>query len=405
MYYVNRKVGRKFEVIDTEDGVAELYTKKALKEFTEEGIRINGTCKIGSKFAVIPVGNLVNLDSMGMAKNKLIRGTCTGIVGFDLDIKDDEVLALPLGNEFYKYAKNNSSESIYILQIPEGVTKLDNDFTKNFNVIQFDELFLCIEIPTTLSNICCDSFSNWRVAKVKFSCDVIDRLYSESDIYGYTSIRSLVDGDTFRVKELEGRCIDIFGMSTLRLPDITKLGNECIGKNFNRCITEFYLGKDITYLGDFCHNVRNTVKTSKDDTMYEELEYLNDAHLTRYANIVYIPDNCKLREINFISSPLYRKSDLGTLHKPVSPSEYGSYILVCSESEYRILKGYLNEDLISTQVAIGVLTYKDDKDLKDIQTHIREYCKDYRNHISNYFTKDSLGYATLMSLKNRFDVD
>lgn len=405
MYYINRKVGRKFEVIDTEDGVAELYTKKALREFTDEGININGTCKIGSKFAVIPVGSLINLDSRGMAKNKLIRGTCTGIVGFDLDIKEDEILALPLDTKFYEYARDSLNESIYILHIPDGVTKIDKQFLKNLNNTQLNDLRLCFELPLTVSSICCSSFSSWRVSKIKFGCEVIDKIYNEDLSHYYISIRSLTDNETLRVREIEGRCIDIYDIQRLILPDIVDLGNDCMRKIYNRSITEFYLGKDITYLGDFCHNVMKTVKNSDNYKSTEELEYLNESYLTRYANIVYIPDNCNIRELNFVSSTLYKKPSFATLHKPLEPSVYGTYILVCSESEFRSLRGCLSEDLISTQVAIGILTYKDDKDLKDIQTHIREYCKDYKNHINNYFTKDSLGYATLMSLKNRFDVD
>lgn len=388
MYYINRKVDEKWEVVDTEEGVSELYTSNELKEYLDQGVHINGAIKVNNEFSFTFVGDIINLTKQDMTKNKLLHGTCTGIAGFDLEFRDNDIIALPLKPSYVDYIKGRTDGSVYIIQLPEIVTELSDKFLSV--VIDYNNWFFSssaseprfyLELPSSVTDLCCDNIGNWVNLEIIHFNGVLRKLYRrDAEFFSATSIfKFLGEGeDTLHIKEFGSKTLDLQIKSLLRLPDVEVLSSDCFVASAFRDIFEFYLGTSISYIGNFHFNVPE---------MYciDTCEYvLFDSNLMELANIVYLPDNCNLSVLD--------------LSDTSSKGCYSSYIFVLSRSEYERLSGVFADAKINERSTVGIICYENEDELKFIQRYIRLVMDEVDEYFETKLTKNSLGKVNELKL-------
>lgn len=379
MFYVSRQVGRKYGVVDTSDNVEEFYSKSELEHYYNSGIEVKGVGYVKNKFTITP--SMSALSRHNSAKNRLLRGTSTGLKGFDLKFEGDKVIALPLTEEFFDMVKEVAVNNRYILTIPEIVTHISDDFFNpptsfitGYNYVKFS-----VVLPKSLVVIGSDALSSFVIEHIEFTgkIDVIARGKSLS------SVRTSGTSD-IKVKRLEYR--SIFASSDLYLPDIEYMADSSIDCNNYRKNLSVYLGKNIKELTNF-------VAPSE--------VYLGDnyrkvsSHLMHRATIVYFNDDCDLRKLD-MNFDLDRYFDYDKYYAHLS-----SYIFVMNESLYKRVSHLFNSDNLNNNVVIGIITYKFDSELKSLRDNLSNCCtKGYKKAFKNYFTKEDLGTYKLLQFRN-----
>lgn len=379
MFYVDKKVDDKYAIVDTEDGVSELYSVEELKEYLVSGVHIHGVVALNSdKCITMPVGKLINLTKVDMARNKVVFGTATGIKGFDIGIKDGNgsIVALPLSEEFYKYAELVAEENIFILQIPEIVTELDGGFfsaVSKLDIKKYNVNFL-LELPSTMTSILSESVYNTKVVRVQFN-NKIDKLYSNVDSKPIF-INLLIDDsdDSLDVRHIGARSLHLNNRRRICLPSTEILETDSIIRSFYSSYSSactFYLGDCIRYIGNFHITSDIFIHYSKDSEDTSRM-------LMRDPDIIYLSDDCNLKEIDMY----YEGRD---------HLFYSSYIFVISYYEYKRLEEVFRNARIDDRTVVGVLCYRTEDECIDIQLNMRDYCADYKSYFSSYFTEDDFG--------------
>lgn len=382
MFYINQKVDDKYTVVDTEDGVSELYSVEELREYLLDGVHIHGVFALNNdKCITMPVGKLINLTKIDMARNKVVLGTATGIAGFDIGMKDGNgnIVALPLSEEFYKYAESVSEDNIFILQIPEIVTELDGGFfsaLSKLDIKKYNVNFI-LELPSTMTSILSESVYNTKVLRVQFN-NRIDKLHSNVDSKPIF-INLLIDDsddsdDSLDVRHIGARSLDLSNRRCICLPSTEILETDSIIRTFYSSYSSactFYLGDCISYIGNFHVNSDIFTHYSKDSEDTSRM-------LMRDPDIIYLSDDCNLKEIDMY----YEGRD---------HLSYSSYIFVISEYEYKRLEKVFRDARIDDRTVVGVLCYSTEDECIDIQLNMRDYCADYKSYFSSYFTEADFG--------------
>lgn len=394
MFYINQKVGRRYEVVDTSNGDSKLCYKKDLKELLLGGIHINGAIMYDDKVIVRPVGDLINLTKIRMAKNKITFGSSTGIVGFDIGLDGDKLLALPLEPKFLSYARSEAKEGIFILQIPEIVTDIDKDFLRDMVSLfrYIGDVRLYIELPSSMTSLLSNSIgSNSVVYKVHYN-NKLDKLYSNSDtLFSRLPAHVLLEDlnkPFLSVRVLGYHTLSLGGIKTLYLPDTEVLEKDSIYVQPPDQFCKVYLGKAITTIENF-HLISSGSITISFRKSIEELKTSKEFNRLLMNNTcaVFLPDNCNLRMIDF-------SQDLD------ENTPYASYIFIMSEYEFQRLKGVWSQARIGSSTVLGIVCYKSSTEFMNIQANIDRCADLYSMYFPNYFEESDLGSIKMLKLKN-----
>lgn len=379
MFYVSRQVGRKYGVVDTSDNIEEFYSKSELEHYYNSGIEVKGVGYVKNKFTITP--SVSALSRHNSAKNRLLRGTSTGLKGFDLKFEGDKVIALPLTEEFFDMVKEVAVNNRYILTIPEIVTHISDDFfnpptsfTNGSSYVRFS-----VVLPKSLVVIGSGALSSFLIEHIEFTgkIDVIAR---------GKSLNSVITSGTsdIKVKRLEYR--SIFASSDLYLPDIEYMDESSIDYRNYRKNLSVYLGKNIKELTNFVVPIETYLGDN-----YRKVS----SHLMHRATIVYFNDDCDLRKLD-MNFDLDRYFDYDKYYAHLS-----SYIFVMNESLYKRVSHLFNSDNLNNNVVIGIITYKFDSELKSLRDNLSNCCtKGYKKAFKNYFTKEDLGTYKLLQFRN-----
>lgn len=386
MFYVSRKVGRKYGVIDTSDNVEEFYSMKDLENFYNNGVAIKGVDYVGKRFVVTPA--IFIKDKVAAAKNRIVKGTCTGYDGFDLKFEGDKVTAMPLSEEFFNKVKENSIRRGFVLTIPDMVTHLadnffnpPNDFNTGVDYIRFS-----VVLPKTLVEIGSDALRHWYIDDITFN-STIDRIVKSNRGSSSLSLanKNLVNG-IFHVRVLEKDSLFVSVTSSiLSLPDIEWM-DEC-SIDFNS-----YSQNLSVRLGNKIQKLRNFVKPLEIRTNSNFGPKASIAkQLMNRATIVYFDENCVFTDIDMTSKNEFYSFD---------DSIYASaYIFVMSSKVYNRLKNIIHQHELSSNVTIGVLTYDTDEGLSWLEENLAYCCQHHRQNFKTYLDENDLGSYKILELK------
>ena len=383
MFYVSRKVGRKYGVIDTTDGVEEFYTMKALKEFIDNGVQIRGVEYIRKKLVITPISIVENRNSA--AKNRVVSGTSTGIEGFDLKFEGDKVIALPLTDKFFEYAERNSKNGGFVLNIPDMVTHLSDKFFNQRNSSHYNTNYSVI-LPSSLVEIGVSALSSHLISSISINSN-ITRVCS-GDISGNLMLsRNTLRNGVFRVRCLEKDSLFLHSIQYLNLPDIEYLAEGAINFNNYRDNLIVHLGNHLVklynFVNPFYYHFNSKPKCSISKTLMNR------------ATIVYLDDNCMLDDINMSIDNrfqgFYNDGD----------SLLSSYILVMSSRLYKRLENllYLHDLHCEVKIAIGVITYENEQGLAWLEQNLCTACQHHKKYFRAYLDESDLGTVKRLALK------
>lgn len=384
MFYVSRKVGRKYGVIDTNDGVEEFYTIKALKEFIDDGVQIRGVEYIYKRLVITPISIVENRNSA--AKNRVVSGTSTGIEGFDLKFEGDKVIALPLTDKFFEYANKNSKNNGFVLNIPDMVTHLSDKFFNPRNSSHYNTNYSVI-LPSSLVEIGGSALSSYLIGSVSINSN-ITRVCSGGDISGSLRLsRSTLKNGVFHVRCLEEDSLFLHSIQYLNLPDIEYLSEGAITFNDYRDNLIVHLGNHLVklynFVNPFYYHFNSKPKCSISKTLMNR------------ATIVYLDDNCILDDINMSIDNrfqgFYNDDD----------SLLSSYILVMSSRLYKRLENllYLHDLHCEVKIAIGVITYENEQGLAWLEQNLCTACQHHKKYFRTYLDESDLGTVKRLALK------
>lgn len=378
MFYVSRKVGRKYGVIDTNDGVEEFYTIKALKEFIDNGVQIRGVEYICKRLVITPISIVENRNSA--AKNRVVSGTSTGIDGFDLKFEGDKVIALPLTDKFFEYTNKNSKNNGFVLNIPDMVTHLSDKFFNPRNISHYNTNYSVI-LPSSLVEIGGSALSSYLISSISINSN-ITRVCS-GDISGSLRLsRNTLRNGVFHVRCLEKDSLFLHSIQYLNLPDIEYLSEGAITFNEYRDNLIVHLGNHLVKL----YNFVNPFYYSKPKCSISKI-------LMNRATIVYLDDNCMLDDIN-MSTDRFQ----GFLYDGFLLS---SYILVMSSRLYKRLEKllYLHDLHCEVKIAIGVITYENEQGLAWLEQNLCTACQHHKKYFRTYLDESDLGTVKRLALK------
>lgn len=390
MLHVKRVVGDKYEILDSDSNSTRVLDLESIKAMVDAGAKIKGVAYIDNLLTITPVPPLYTTDSHELAKNKLLRDNYTGVKGFNLEVKGDRVIAESLDEDYWDYIVKNKTDYRFVLAFPDVITDISEDFLSGC-LDYFDLCYVSIvlDLPSSLKRIASSALSSEdydaKVAGIIFN-GVVDEIKSTN---GHRSGTCQLDEDneieslTIRVRKLNTRSIGLpfsTSINTIYLPDTEEISFLSIASDGYSSI---YLGESIRSLS---HITTPLVKRSQD----------SDA-IMHMADIVYLPDNCNLSQINWdrcdpTNSDLYFKD------------AYNSYIVVLSEDMYNeLVKRYNNGELVFNGSEfnswVGVLTYLNEEELEGIKKNMKKYVKDYKKYFSSYLTKDDFNKIKRLELK------
>ena len=390
MLHIKSVKDDKYEVFDSDSREVKVLSVEDIESIEASGSHIKGVAYIDNLLTITPVPPLYTTDRNELAKNRLVRGSYTGVEGFNLEVKEDRVIAKSLDEDYWDYIVKNKTDYRFVLAFPDVITDISEDFLSGC-LDYFDLCYVSIvlDLPSSLKRIASSALSSEdydaKVAGIIFN-GVVDEIKSTN---GHRSGTCQLDEDneieslTIRVRKLNTRSIGLpfsTSINTIYLPDTEEISFLSIASDGYSSI---YLGKSIRSLS---HITTPLVKRSQD----------SDA-IMHMADIVYLPDNCNLSQINWdrcdpTNSDLYFKD------------AYNSYIVVLSEDMYNeLVKRYNNGELVFNGSEfnswVGVLTYLNEEELEDIKKNMRSYIKDYKKYFSSYLTNSDFNKIKRLELK------
>lgn len=378
MFYISRKVGRKYGIIDTDDNVEEFYSMKDIEEFYKRGIQINGVGYINRKFVVTPTKNIKDKSTSVMLK--MMKNSGSGYKGFNLDFVDDRVIALPLTKEFFNHADKRAIRGGFVLAIPDIVTELaDNFFGVSDKFNNYEHCVFRVVLPDSVKVIGEDALSSYNIDSV-----IVNGVLDE--IKGSKTVGSLKLGSENKKPEISIR-VRILNTSSLLvqyrngnnynklfLPDIESMGNRSI----------YYSGLDKN-LGVFLGSKIKDLHSFMEHKFCTETTRL-DLFLMRNAVAVFLDDNSSIETLD--------------MRDDVFGDEYcTSYIFVISRNLWkRRLKALFDNGYIGESIAVGVLLYDDSKTYNYLCDNIGSLCHRHRLNFKVHLDKDTLGKVTMLEL-------
>ena len=390
MLHIKSVKDDKYEVFDSDSREVKVLSVEDIESIEASGSHIKGVAYIDNLLTITPVPPLYTTDRNELAKNRLVRGSYTGVEGFNLEVKRDRVIAKSLDEDYWDYIVKNKTDYRFVLAFPDIITDISEDFLSGcLDYFDLGYVSIVLDLPSSLKRIASSALSledyDAKVAGIIFN-GVVDEIKSTT---GHRSGTCQLDEDneieslTIRVRKLNTRSIGLpfsTSINTIHLPDTEEISFLSIASDGYSSI---YLGESIRSLS---HITTPLVKRSQD----------SDA-IMRMADIVYLPDKCSLSQINWdrydpTNSDLYFND------------AYNSYIVVLSEDIYNeLVKRYNNGELIfngsELNSWVGVLTYTSEEDLEDINKNMKKYVKDYKKYFSSYLTKDDFNKIKRLELK------
>ena len=387
MFYVSRKVGKKYGVIDTIDGVEEFYSIKAIKEFIGSGVQIRGVDYIYRKLVITPV-SVVETKNLA-AKNRIVSGTSTGIDGFDLKFEGDKVIALPLTDKFFEYANKNSKNNGFVLNIPDMVTHLSDKFFNPRNNNHYSTNYSII-LPSSLVEIGGSALSSHLISSISINSN-ITRVCSGDISESLRLSRSTLKNGVFHVRCLEKDSLFLSNIQYLSLPDIEYLSKGAINFNNYRDNLIVHLGNHLVklynFVNPFYYSFNPKPKCSISKTLMNR------------ATIVYLDDNCILDDINMSIDDDEGRFSLFTSRK--DSTYLSSYIFVMSSRLYKRLEKllYFHDLHCEVGVAIGVVTYENEQGLDWLEQNLSIACQHHKKYYKTYLDEPDLGTVKRLELK------
>lgn len=390
MLHIKSVKDDKYEVFDSDSREVKVLSVEDIESIEASGSHIKGVAYIDNLLTITPVPPLYTTDRNELAKNRLVRGSYTGVEGFNLEVKGDRVIAKSLDEDYWDYIVKNKTDYRFVLAFPDVITDISEDFLSGcLDYFDLGYVSIVLDLPSSLKRIASNALSSEgydaKVAGIIFN-GVVDEIKSTN---GHSSGTCQLDEDneiesiTIRVRKLNTRSIGLpfsTSINTIYLPDTEEISFLSIASDGYSSI---YLGESIRSLS---HITTPLVKRSQD----------SDA-IMRMADIVYLPDKCNLSQINWgrydpTNSDLYFND------------AYNSYIVVLSEDMYNdLVKRYNNGELVFNGSEfnswVGVLTYTNEEELEDIKRNISSYIKDYKNYFSSYLNNSDFNKIKRLELK------
>lgn len=378
MKYVKRRIGQKYEIANINGSIDGIYTVDEIKGLLSVGERIKGVGYIEGELVVTPTSNLWRHDKVLMSKNKLLSGTYTGIKGFDIEFKEDgRVIALPLESSFLDFVRENAVNGRFVFAIPDIVTDLSTGFLPHWLNYDKSHINIFLDLPRKLKdiqNVAIPSIDGTLViSDIQFN-GVVDTVHGTGDT---SFVIPRGNGSfTFPVVNLEYRTVGVADIDKLYLPSIKNLGKDSINRYDSSNRLEVHLGKDLKNMYRFLNSKPVPVD-----------EILGSTKLMLTSDIIYLDEDCQLESVDLHS---YRMDN----------KYYDCYIFVVHESMYKKLsrkfkrKDKFGYDLVFT----GVLTYKTQDELEDIETNISMYCENHRRYFVRCLTTSDEGKVTKLEL-------
>lgn len=390
MLHIKSAKDDKYEVFDSDSREVKVLSVEDIESIEASGSHIKGVAYIDNLLTITPVPPLYTTDRNELAKNRLVRGSYTGVEGFNLEVKGDRVIAKSLDEDYWDYIVKNKTDYRFVLAFPDIITDISEGFLSGcLDYFDFGYVSIVLDLPSSLKRIASSALSledyDAKVAGIIFN-GVVDEIKSTT---GHRSGTCQLDEDneieslTIRVRKLNTRSIGLpFStfINTIHLPDTEEISFLSIASDGYSSI---YLGESIRSLS---HITTPLVKRSQD----------SDA-IMRMADIVYLPDKCNLSQINWdrydpTNSDLYFRD------------AYNSYIVVLSGDMYNeLFKRYNNGELIFNGSEfnswVGVLIYTNEEELEDIKRNIRSYIKDYKKYFSSYLNNSDFNKIKRLELK------
>lgn len=373
MFYISKKVGDKYCVVDTKDDTEELYYLEDLKKLKMLKMDIAGLNYNSKEFnVVLPI---VVSSKKEALKMRMLTGTHTGYKGFDLKFDGDKVIALPLSDEFFESVSAMSFGDDFVLVIPDIVTDISDDFISFYNspLRRFS-----VVLPKHLNSIGHRAFSDRVCIKdIKLGkIDVIDkgtRGFCSVLLNGYAEFGIL----EINVKKLE-YCSLYVCCNQLYLPDIQVMKDRSIVYTSPRGDFPLvvHLGKKIKTLRDF---------------MYPSVDCY-EHQLMSLATVVVLDQDCKLSSVDLNRSNYYN-------HKNVVAGDVSSYIFLVTEEYWGMYKDVIMKNKLDKDRVVGILLCKNYSDLKELANHIRDFCHYYESYFSSYLKIEDLGSYKMLKLK------
>lgn len=385
MFYVSRKVGRKYGVIDTNDGIEEFYTIKALKEFIDNGVQIRGVEYIHKRLVITPISIVENRNSA--AKNRVVSGTSTGIDGFDLKFEGDKVIALPLTDKFFEYAERNSKNGGFVLNIPDMVTHLSDKFFNPRNSSHYNTNYSVI-LPSSLVEIGVSALSSHLISSISINSNIA-RVCSGGISGSLRLSRNILRNGVFHVRCLEKDSLFLHSIQYLNLPDIEYLSEGAINFNNYRDNLIVHLGNHLVklynFVNPFYYHFNSKPKCSISKTLMNR------------ATIVYLDDNCILDDINMSIDDIDRFQGFYN----DGDSLLSSYIFVMSSRLYKRLEKllYWHDLHCEVKIAIGVVTYENEQGLDWLEQNLSIACQHHKKYFKTYLDEPDLGTVKRLELK------
>lgn len=373
MFYISRRRGSKYGVVDTSDGVEEFYTKERLKSFYDRGINIEGVSYVNGLFVVTPT---IRVDSKkSAAKNKLMLGTTTGHKGFELKFEDGKTIALPIKQEFLLHLKNISgTKRKVILSMPDVVTHIADGFHKTGSGTSTSFI---VNLPKSLKEIGADAFTMPDVCTLKFN-SIVDKVHGSKNVEYGCSLwlkKDVVPNNIIPVREFDSASVLFVGNydTMVKLPYTKILHTFAFGTSSDLNLS-FELGKDIELVSDFVKARFN--------------EGFKVFSIMRVSPIVYFDKDSSPR-FNLVSeTKSYRNG------KNIS-----SYIYVMHESFYNRYLDVFNKGTGNDYAMVGIITYKNDDELNKLKSNLVDYCQDYTKHFKVRLTRKDLGKFVVLKFK------
>lgn len=386
MFYVKRKVGRKYGIVDTEDNVEEFYFEKEIKNFVLNGIQIKGADFVHGKFVVNPVIEVGNQHQA--VKNKLCSGSATGYKGFDLKFDGDNVIAKKLDKSFGDYIVSHAKKGVFVLAIPDMVTELEDRFFDS--LISSDKFIRVVVIlPKSLKVIGVKSLDDGHITDIQFNSS-LDVIYGTDLFNGNVRLFYGNHDDDFylSVKRLRNRALSLSTrINVLHLLDSVDIDKESIvsASYFDGCCV--HLGNKITRFNNIC-NCAN-IQLRAHNKFVRESETMQ---IMKQSNVIFIDDESSLSEIfvNSAEPEFYMTTD--------SEIDLNAYIFVLSRRFYEErFNKILHYD--KQGCAIGVLIYETLEEYNYLLKNLCEMRRHYNKYFSKYLTLDSIGEVEILKLK------
>lgn len=370
MYYVKERVSDGYEILDSQTGEVNTLSIDDIEEMELRGIHIKGVAFIKGVLTVTPVPPLYTLNKVDLARNKLVRGSATGVLGFDLEVVGDRVIAKPLSSDFVEYVKKHKTGYNFVLSIPDIVTDISPDFLKGC-IDNLERINIALDLPSSLITIgsyaLCGDMSD--IENIIFN-GVVESIGEGNPYRPTCELETQAKYINIKVRNIAKNSIDLYvnSSTTLDLSDTEVLKSQSITRGIKNL--NIILGTGIKYVGNFLSPI------------------LSDEYKD-FVDIVYIPDNCQLREVDIDSND--NCNDLFC---------FNTYIAVMSDSTYDDLcERYRDNRLVIThsksRIRVGIVTYSNQVELSDIRSRLRLIIRSNDNWVLEHTYKDPKRFTRL----------